>query len=51
MHVYSDATGQKAVIVIVGDDTSEDLGVLAKRLGRSAAQPRPAASGGHQQVC
>ncbi len=24
MHVYSDATGQKAVIVIVGDDTSED---------------------------
>ncbi|KPR11726.1 DcrB family lipoprotein, partial [Enterobacter hormaechei] len=32
MHVYSDATGQKAVIVIVGDDTSEDLGVLAKRL-------------------
>lgn len=31
MHVYSDATGQKAVIVIVGDDTSEDLGVLAKR--------------------
>jgi hypothetical protein len=25
MHVYSDATGQKAVIVIVGDDTSEDL--------------------------
>ena len=32
MHVYSDATGQKAVIVIVGDDTNEDLGVLAKRL-------------------
>lgn len=32
MHVYSDATGQKAVIVIVGDDTSEDLGVLSKRL-------------------
>jgi len=32
MHVYSDATGQKAVIVIVGDDTTEDLTVLAKRL-------------------
>ncbi|AKE60467.1 DcrB family lipoprotein [Citrobacter farmeri] len=32
MHVYSDATGQKAVIVIVGDNTSEDLSVLAKRL-------------------
>lgn len=24
MHVYSDATGQKAVIVIVGDNTNED---------------------------
>ena len=32
MHVYSDATGMKAVIVIVGDDTTEDLAVLAKRL-------------------
>lgn len=32
MHVYSDATGQKAVIVIVGDNTQEDLSVLAKRL-------------------
>lgn len=32
MHVYSDATGQKAVIVIVGDSTNEDLGVLSKRL-------------------
>ncbi|MBB1202094.1 DUF1795 domain-containing protein [Enterobacteriaceae bacterium 89] len=32
MHVYSDATGQKAVIVIAGDSTSEDLGVLAQRL-------------------
>ncbi|WP_313667051.1 DcrB family lipoprotein [Atlantibacter sp.] len=32
MHVYSDATGQKAVIVIVGDDTTEGLDVLAKRL-------------------
>lgn len=31
MHVYSDATGQKAVIVIVGDSTNEDLAVLAKR--------------------
>lgn len=30
MHVYSDATGQKAVIV--GDSTNEDLAVLAKRL-------------------
>ncbi|EOJ3162223.1 DcrB family lipoprotein [Citrobacter koseri] len=32
MHVYSDATGQKAVIVIVSDNTNEDLAVLAKRL-------------------
>ncbi|WP_312558822.1 DcrB family lipoprotein [Atlantibacter hermannii] len=32
MHVYSDATGQKAVIVIVGNDTTEGLDVLAKRL-------------------
>jgi len=32
MHVYSDATGQKAVIVIVGDATNEDLAVLTKRL-------------------
>lgn len=32
MHVYSDATGQKAVIVIVGDNTQEDLAALAKRL-------------------
>ena len=32
MHVYSDATGQKAVIVIVGDGTNEDLAVMAKRL-------------------
>ncbi|NDJ55926.1 DcrB family lipoprotein [Enterobacteriaceae bacterium 4M9] len=32
MHVYSDATGQKAIIVIVGDSTDEALDVLAKRL-------------------
>ncbi|HFP9423627.1 TPA: DcrB family lipoprotein [Raoultella ornithinolytica] len=32
MHVYSDATGQKAVIVIVGDSTNEELSVLAQRL-------------------
>lgn len=32
MHVYSDATGQKAVIVIVGDSTNEELSVLANRL-------------------
>ncbi len=32
MHVYSDATGQKAVIVIVGDNTTDDLEALAKRL-------------------
>jgi len=32
MHVYSDATGQKAVIVIVGDNTDQDLGALASRL-------------------
>jgi hypothetical protein len=30
MHVWSDATGQKAVIVIMGDDPKEDLAVLAK---------------------
>jgi hypothetical protein len=36
MHVYSDATGQKAVIVIVGDDTAEDA-ERAVRSGRSAA--------------
>lgn len=32
MHVYSDPTGQKAVIVIVGEATNESLDVLAKRL-------------------
>ena len=32
MHVWSDATGQKAVIVIMVDDPKEDLAVLAKRL-------------------
>ncbi|ELY4374712.1 DcrB family lipoprotein [Cronobacter sakazakii] len=32
MHVYSDQTGQKAVIVIVGEKSRESLEVLAKRL-------------------
>ncbi|MBW9810113.1 DUF1795 domain-containing protein, partial [Escherichia coli] len=32
MHVWSDATGQKAVIVIMGADPKEALAVLAKRL-------------------
>lgn len=32
MHVYSDTTGEKAVIVILGDNTQEPLDVLAKRL-------------------
>lgn len=32
MHVYSDATGQKAVIVIVGDTSDEPLNVLGERL-------------------
>lgn len=32
MHVYSDATGQKAVIVIIGDNTTDDLAVMANRL-------------------
>lgn len=32
LHIYSDPTGQKAVIVIIGDSTSEGLDVLAKRL-------------------
>jgi hypothetical protein len=36
MHVYSDATGQKAVIVIVGDDTSEAWPCW-QTSGRSAA--------------
>lgn len=29
MHVWSDATGQKAVIVIMGDDPKEDLAVMS----------------------
>ncbi|MCT4704961.1 DcrB family lipoprotein [Enterobacteriaceae bacterium H11S18] len=32
MHVYSDATGQKAVIVIMGDSSPDDLAALTKRL-------------------
>ncbi|WP_338560107.1 DcrB family lipoprotein [Erwinia sp. E_sp_B04_7] len=32
MHVYADASGQKAIIVIEGDSTTEGLDVLAKRL-------------------
>jgi len=32
MHVYADSTGQKAVIVILGDNTTESLEVLAGRL-------------------
>lgn len=32
MHVYADESGQKAVIIIVGDTTNEGLDVLAKRL-------------------
>ncbi|MDN5680357.1 MAG: DcrB family lipoprotein [Ewingella sp.] len=32
MHVYADKTGQKAVIVILGDNTTESLEVLATRL-------------------
>ncbi|EPE0991869.1 DcrB family lipoprotein [Cronobacter sakazakii] len=32
MHVYSDQTGQKAVIVIVGEKSQESLEALAKRL-------------------
>lgn len=32
MHVYADATGQKAIIVIEGDATTDGLDVLAKRL-------------------
>ena len=45
MHVYSDATGQKAVIVIVGDSTNEDLAVLAKRRKISSAAATAAAGG------
>jgi len=32
MHVYADASGQKAIIVIEGDNTAEGLDVLSKRL-------------------
>jgi len=32
MHVYADSTGQKAVIVILGDNTAESLDVLTARL-------------------
>lgn len=32
MHVYANASGQKAVIVIVGDATTEELPVLMQRL-------------------
>ncbi|RLM26686.1 hypothetical protein BIY29_04945 [Brenneria alni] len=32
MHVYANASGQKAVIVILGDNTTEALSVLAQRL-------------------
>ncbi len=38
MHVYSDVTGQKAVIVIVGDSTNEELSVLAQRRKISSAR-------------
>ncbi len=32
MHVYADSTGQRAVIVILGDKTADSLETLAKRL-------------------
>lgn len=32
MHVYADESGQKAVIVILGDNTTEELSVLTQRL-------------------
>lgn len=32
MHVYADESGQQAIIVIVGDENSESLAVLAKRM-------------------
>lgn len=32
MYVWFDVIGQKVVIVIMGDDSKEDLAVLAKRL-------------------
>lgn len=32
MHVYANKTGDKAVIVILGDDTNEALNVLTDRL-------------------
>ncbi len=50
MHVYSDPTGQKAVIVIVGDNTDEALPVLANRLLEQQMQLRPAVSRSSPQV-
>lgn len=47
MHVYSDPTGQKAVIVIVGDNTDEALPVLANRLLEQQRSRDPQA-GRHQ---
>jgi hypothetical protein len=32
MHVYADSTGQRAVIVILGDNTADSLETLGKRL-------------------
>lgn len=32
MHVYADSTGQRALIVILGDKTADNLETLAKRL-------------------
>ncbi|MCL2897054.1 DcrB family lipoprotein [Brenneria tiliae] len=32
MHVYANASGQKAAIVILGDNTTEELSVLTQRL-------------------
>lgn len=32
MHVYADKTGQKAIIIIIGEPTSETLETLAQRL-------------------
>lgn len=39
MHVYSDASGQKAVIVIMGDDPNLGSGSAGEASGRSTAQP------------
>jgi hypothetical protein len=41
MHVYADESGQRAIIVIEGDDTDEGLDVLSQRLERQQRNRDP----------